>query len=928
MSDAPQPPPDEPRSISEALRLATSPSVAAMLRWAVAGHRDQVGLKELIAGALSVGAGERAHAPGGQPQFAGAFYDAVAAAHGQALVLPPAVAQPAVAQPGQPAPDAALSPMARQAIRQARLFSRLATGEDFIAARHLVTALTFPISLELRAVLRRVWRANWTIDVEALRQPLAAAMEQAIAERANDGRPEDRAAWRTLFGIRREVPAYTTDAPRPARIDPLGYAEEAGRLAELACLSANEPPMAVALFGDWGAGKSTFMNRMQAAVEDIGSTWRNDPRSPFCTRVAQVRFNAWSYADGDLWASLAAEIFRQRKGEIARLSGEAVADAQYRALLDRVALRFGAAEATSKEALGELVRLNRDLSAKCEELDQLDKRADQIAATPAAQRLQQQADALMRDKPDVVAKALGTLGQWPEDKVKQAITLVGEARQAVGPAGKLRLLGRLAMGLARKPWWAGLVAAGGVGAYFMPHLPAWAGAAAAALPALVARARPILQAADAFEKAEATERSGLAARRTALEAEIAGLRRQCEEKERDQTPETAFLARYAGAAGGESPAALLRFFLEQDSSLSEYEKRLGMVARLRESFETLQALLAEQGRTGSTALPAIDRIVLYVDDLDRCQPEQVVPVLQALALMLQLKLFVAVVAVDARWLNAALRIHYRDLIAEEAMTGPEQFLEKIFQIPFWLPGMQAGDINRYGAFVAQLVPEAVAKAAAGPDAGAGASGGADGTRQPPEARPDQIDPDELPQPGDADPFALPDRADTIERVSLTEPELNVLSVLAPLAGATPRAVKRYVNLYRLIRASRQGAALEAFLSGQDDAPDCAALAFALACACGLPAAASRQFLARLHRIAPQSLGVLAQSDAWQRESERDTPSAAAGKTGEPRPLDARIDAQLAAAAIAVEQATGRPLRSSAVAAAWDEAARFSFNRPG
>ncbi len=111
-----------------------------------------------------------------------------------------------------------------------------------------------------------------------------------------------------------------------------------------------------------------------------------------------------------------------------------------------------------------------------------------------------------------------------------------------------------------------------------------------------------------------------------------------------------------------------------------------------------------------------------------------------------------------------------------------------------------------------------------------------------------------------------------------------------------------------------------------------ALAFALACACGLPAAASRQFLARLYRIAPQSLGVLAQSDAWQRESERDTPYAAAGKTGEPRPLDARIDAQLAGAAIAVEQATGRPLRSSAVAAAWDEADGASpydrFRSPG
>ena len=61
--------------------------------------------------------------------------------------------------------------------------------------------------------------------------------------------------------------------------------------------------------------------------------------------------------------------------------------------------------------------------------------------------------------------------------------------------------------------------------------------------------------------------------------------------------------------------------------------------------------------TGRRPKP-IDRIVLYIDDLDRCSPRQVVDVLQAVHLLLALDLFVVVVGVDPRWLLHALRSEY------------------------------------------------------------------------------------------------------------------------------------------------------------------------------------------------------------------------------------------------------------------------------
>lgn len=934
--DATTGPPD---TIAKAKRLKLSPTVAAMLdeadNLASSDGARLVGLRHLIGAAMHVGEREQG---GGQVStlFAGAFFAAVRDA------ADPALLKAGMAQPAGAAHELPLSPMAQAAIEQARLFSRLATGEDFLAARHVVTALTFPLRPDLRAALARVWRTRWGIDPGALRPALQQAMEREIAERTAQGFREDRTAWQPLFGTRREAPAFAADAPRPARIDPLGYAEEARRLAELACLAANDPPMAVALFGDWGAGKSTFMNRMQAAVEDIGATWRGEANAPFRTRVAQVRFNAWTYADGDLWASLATEIFRQLKGEIARLSGAPEeAASQYRALLDRVALRIGSAEAGAREALGELARINRDLAARREELTRVEKRGAEIAAAPAAERLRERAARLLAEKPGAVKDALATLGLLAEGASRQADALVGVARESTGALGRARLLLRLLQGMHSDmrvwPW----VLAGGAAIMLLPLVPGALGAIAGIAVPLWRRAKPILDAVSAFEQAEAAERASLAARRTTLEAEIGGLRREREAKEAAQTRESAFLARYAGAASGESPAALLRFFLEQDVSLAGYEQRLGLVSRLRESFETLEVLLAEGARGGDGKLPAIDRIILYVDDLDRCQPNQVVPVLQALALMLQLKLFVAVVAVDERWLNAALRIHYRELFAEGAMTSPEQFLEKIFQIPFWLPPLSATDPARYQAFVAHLAPEAVAAA---PTAGASIANIEEISEVARKAVADArglIDPDELPRPGDGEPTALASRADTIDRVSLTEPELALLGALAPLAGGTPRAVKRFVNLYRLIRAARQGPALEAWLGRSGGERTHALLAFALAWQCGADPLLTPPFIAAGPAFdADPQVAALRQATVRELVFARLAGSDQGVSEGlEKQPIEARMRVQqdqerrtlaavpVGAALRAVAEAFGREPRVADMAGVWAEATRFSFRRP-
>ena len=103
--------------------------------------------------------------------------------------------------------------------------------------------------------------------------------------------------------------------------------------------------------------------------------------------------------------------------------------------------------------------------------------------------------------------------------------------------------------------------------------------------------------------------------------------------------------------------------------------------------------------------------MLYIDDLDRCSSRQVVDVLQAVHLLLALDLFVVVVGVDPRWLLHSLREQYRtafrsagedgatadaDLGDQDAVwrTTPHDYLEKIFNIPFVLPGMTTRSFDR------------------------------------------------------------------------------------------------------------------------------------------------------------------------------------------------------------------------------------------
>ena len=267
-------------------------------------------------------------------------------------------------------------------------------------------------------------------------------------------------------------------------------------------------------------------------------------------------------------------------------------------------------------------------------------------------------------------------------------------------------------------------------------------------------------------------------------------------------------------------------------------------------------------------------MVLAIDDLDRCPPERVVDVLQAIHLLLATPLFVVLVAVDPDALLRSIHAQRRRLLAPDAPTtggeaaagplDPQRYLEKIIQIPFQVPPLRP---EGYAALVRrdlQPTPAAAHAADPAPDTARTAGG-------PTEA-------------------AAPAAA----RAPVEGEELAFLLELWPLSPS-PRAARRLVEVYRLARPCLSPAA-ELPENSADDALLQARRALGLCLSLGFAQpGALRRLRARIDAAPPT--GTLS--------------------------IDSCL---LPGASAALVEACGRwRLPTAAFAAAWPVAARFSYS---
>ena len=348
-----------------------------------------------------------------------------------------------------------------------------------------------------------------------------------------------------------------------------------------------------------------------------------------------------------------------------------------------------------------------------------------------------------------------------------------------------------------------------------------------------------------------------------LSQEIAQLKQRKEAQQAEVARHQRRLDRLTLELQRQKPEARLGHFIEQRANSGDYREKLGIMAMVRRDFEKLTELLLtindpnedlqqliDRGELAIAAannndpdkirklkdkMPKVERIILYIDDLDRCKEDKVLEVLQAVHLLLAFKLFVVVVAVDSRWVQVSLenshpQLYAHKLLKEEDKAGehsvkttPADYLEKIFQVSYWVPEFD-GDASKL--LVNALFKDEVK------------------VMVPPEPSKPKDDPDSLKSDIDREQWvdlfwrnvnfagqhhmvnALDSPAEAaVERpekrdinpdnLSTTVDEFKALNGVAVLAGTTPRQVKRFANLYRIFKARFGQQDLKRYLEGGD-----------------------------------------------------------------------------------------------------------------
>jgi hypothetical protein len=646
------------------------------------------------------------------------------------------------------------------------------------------------------------------------------------------------------------VAGYASDDIDVTR-DDLDIRADVQTLTAVMLASEVKPPLAIGLFGDWGTGKSFFIDSMMVAAQRISADARKKSNPKFRAEIVQIKFNAWHYADTNLWASLVSHILEslakhvnpletpeEQQAKLVRELGSA------KEVLSQIKTERDKAAAQINDRQDELQRLQIERGQK--EIELRDLRLNDLQN-------------LFRHEPALQQQLKTAL---EEAGVPAALSNVADLTQAVAEVNSLR--GRvtgLAVGLfkAKNGLLVVVLTAIILGLPFLGHwLHQWwsssfvlLGTVVAEVATFIGGAATLLSKAagyvratlDKVETAKQNVDKALAERRKVpsedeknLQKAIAALKSEEEQvASRLQAATEKVIDLEQRIAALTESRSLARFLSERTKS-DDYRKHLGVISTIRQDFEALTEQLTNPVATSGANLKRVERIILYIDDLDRCPADKVVDVLQAVHLLLAYPLFVVVVGVDPRWLAHSLAATYGALKGPTESPGdrdlwrttPQNYLEKIFQIPFSLrpmtptgyaklvqglfsPGAaRAGSSTRSEPPAAQTTPPSPAPGQTTGPTDLPPDGGTAATQQGSQgsnpggtsAGPDKPDESQ---------FTIHDEAMVIKPAEAAFAER--LYTLLP----TPRATKRFSNTYRILKAPILPDQLEAF-EGTEQVP--------------------------------------------------------------------------------------------------------------
>ena len=684
--------------------------------------------------------------------------------------------------------------------------------------------------------------------------------------------PRPRRGTQRLFA-EPSIANIFTDVTGGKLKDQLDFKSDCIALASVVAYKKFQPPLAIGLFGNWGAGKSFFMNKLRDQIQEFADL-KDDK---FCHKIVHINFNSWHYSDSNLWASLITKIF-----EDLEKSGEIEDQDKLKNLFENL---------NSYKELK--VESEQQLQKIQNELNELKKRQ-----TTMEKEIQAQTNNLKNMSYVDIAKKVFSAEDVQKDiaelKVEFDFIKTGDMKQIDASLTELQTTGgklaesiKILYSFRKGNIWIALAVSIGVlfgSAYLVTRVPYLQEMFNGMKPLIVTFSVFISQALLYLNRAtpyvnrlhekliklkKTTEELELQARNefnvgrdeiqnkiTSAMTEEAALKEQIKMLELKKA-ETEY--EIDNIASGKK----LIGFIEGRVSDQRYINSLGIISWIRKDFEELDFLLkqqydarrlAELNRQKVENTFAVDRIILYIDDLDRCEVSVVINVLQAIHLLLAFPLFVVIVGVDPRWMHNALKLKYKGFILNENGNGhrsekkdeevtltntmlQEQdgtatsfdYLEKIFQIPFVLKPIDYEgksrliESNLKGEYYQEdnVITKRVLHTGTDKDIPTSLNDG-NGTQQEGKETQDIIASaiggestknivvsnvsaaDKIPQAATsatvanvADKKAMKESSALLE---IPDDEIKFMKAISFIVGDSPRAIKRYINIYRIIRA--------------------------------------------------------------------------------------------------------------------------------
>lgn len=143
-------------------------------------------------------------------------------------------------------------------------------------------------------------------------------------------------------------------------------------------------------------------------------------------------------------------------------------------------------------------------------------------------------------------------------------------------------------------------------------------------------------------------------------------------------------AAQAALGGGKDLENLFDAF--QRESVKHHQDQLRSIEQFQKEFGDLVA---------AHIVGNNQRLVVFVDDLDRCLPEKAIEVLEAIKLFLDVPGCIFLLGLDQDVITRGIKVKYRDFAIDEGADSEKKipiegaaYLEKIIQLPFRLPKIE------------------------------------------------------------------------------------------------------------------------------------------------------------------------------------------------------------------------------------------------